>query len=79
MFIDNAWKELGKGLGRLRYVNGVIIEHMHPSVRKAKPDAGYERANASWAADEAAFEAWRANVLPANLHALSYVLDVERV
>lgn len=58
MYIDNAWKMLGQGLDRLRYLPDVIIEHMHPSVRKARDDEGYQRANAAWAADQRAFDLW---------------------
>jgi len=75
MYIDNAWKELGLGLDRLRYVNGVIIEHMHPSVRKARDDEGYARANASWARDQQAFEVWKDAGLPADLHLLRKALS----
>jgi hypothetical protein len=70
MYIDNAWKQLGLGLGRLHYLPDVIIEHMHPSVRKARDDEGYVRANASWEADRLAFESWYSLGLSAQLQTL---------
>lgn len=58
MRIDRAWKRLGEGLGRLRYLPDVVIEHLHPSAGKAPSDAGYERAVAGWPADKTAYRAW---------------------
>jgi hypothetical protein len=42
LYTDNYWLELGRGLGRLRYLSEVVIEHMHPGIGKAVIDAGYE-------------------------------------
>jgi len=78
MFIDNAWKELGKGLGRLRYVNGVIIEHMHPTVKKSSMDDGYIKAIASWGADETGFDLWRMQQLDLDLEKLRLALASDR-
>lgn len=39
---DDAWKALGQRLGLLRFMEGVVLEHMHPAVAKAGWDAGYE-------------------------------------
>jgi hypothetical protein len=70
MYIDNAWKQIGQGIGRLIYLDDLIIEHMHPSVRKAKPDAGYLLADSSLDHDRIAFEAWMK---------MDYAEDLERV
>ena len=78
MFIDNAWKELGKGLGQLRYVNGVIIEHMHPTVKKSSMDDGYIKAIASWGADETGFDLWRMQQLDLDLEKLRLALASDR-
>jgi hypothetical protein len=40
-----VWKEWGKALGVLSYLDDVIIEHMHPAIGKAMNDAGYQLAN----------------------------------
>lgn len=39
---DDGWKRLGQATGSLRYMDGVVIEHMHPAVGKAEWDATYE-------------------------------------
>jgi hypothetical protein len=60
LYIDDAWRELGRTLGRLHYLPSVRIEHMHPAVGKADSDAGYERANAPSTVlhDRRAFDRW---------------------
>lgn len=45
LYCDDAVRELGKAIGRLHYLAGVVIEHMHPAVGKAANDEGYVRAN----------------------------------
>lgn len=54
LFLDNTWKTWGERTGKLIYLEGMIIEHMHPLAGKAEPDAGYTDVNshAVWAADE---------------------------
>lgn len=43
MYADNYWLDLGNSIGFLRYFEDVIIEHMHPSTKKASMDAQYIR------------------------------------
>jgi hypothetical protein len=58
-YLDNAWLALGRRLGRIRYLPHVVIEHLHPVLRKAPMDATYREAQAAYEAkDEAAFRAW---------------------
>lgn len=67
---DDAWKAIGLGLGRLRYLPGVVIEHMHPVAGKAQVDATYERGGMNGEAnvhDHAAFDAWAAGPIDADL------------
>lgn len=45
--VDDFWRELGAAAGCLRYLPGVIVEHMHPTAGKAAWDEGYRRANSS--------------------------------
>jgi hypothetical protein len=61
LFIDNVWKDLGEGIGRLTYLPDMVIEHMHPLAGKADWDEGYERANGQPAVDRdrTVYEAWR--------------------
>jgi hypothetical protein len=42
LYADNFWLDLGKGLGRIKYLSDVVIEHMHPGAGKASHDEGYE-------------------------------------
>ena len=61
LWIDDAWRELGRAIGALRYLPDLVIEHCHPAVGKADLDEGYERANAPAVIehDHAAYLAWR--------------------
>lgn len=72
LYIDNAWLELGRSMGRLRYLPEVVLEHMHPDAGKAVQDGTYREANAPERdrRDRAAFEAWRSVQLPRDLELL---------
>jgi hypothetical protein len=41
MYVDNVWRDWGQGISRLRYLEDVVIEHMHPDAGKAIRDSGY--------------------------------------
>jgi hypothetical protein len=58
MYIDDAWRELGKALGVLRYCPEIVFEHLHESVGKATWDEGYARGYSSVDADHAAYDEW---------------------
>jgi hypothetical protein len=59
LYLDDYWAQLGRLLGRLRYLPDVVIEHLHPAAGKAPTDEGYVRTNhpSLWAHDG---DAWRA-------------------
>lgn len=65
MYVDNAVLELGRAAGAITYRPDVIVEHLHPLAGKAGWDASYRESNAQerYAADRAAFEAWKATGL----------------
>ncbi len=65
LYIDDAWRELGKQIGRLQFIPSMTIEHMHPAVGKGEWDEGYERANeqAAEIKDRAAYDIWMSNGL----------------
>ncbi len=42
LYADNFWLDLGKAINRIKYLNNVLIEHMHPAAGKNKSDAGYD-------------------------------------
>jgi glycosyltransferase involved in cell wall biosynthesis len=56
LYVDNFWRQLGRTLGRLKYLPDIIVEHVHPGVQKTEWDDGYERVNAPemWSADKKA-------------------------
>lgn len=47
MYLDNYWMALGLNLGTMRFMEDVVIEHMHPMAGKADWDQGYRDVNAS--------------------------------
>ena len=58
LYLDNFWMQLGNDLGALRFLPGVIIEHLHPVAGKAEWDEGYKAVNAEevYSADAIAFK-----------------------
>ena len=60
LFLDNYWKALGEGMGRLIYLPDVIIEHMHRVNGKSPSDAQYDEVNSGTvlAHDQAVFTLW---------------------
>ena len=72
LYIDNAWKALGEGLGAIHYLPEVIIEHMHPAAGKAPTDAGYELWNseATVQHDRAVFRHWRSTQMDRDIRAI---------
>ena len=77
LFIDNAWGDLGRELGRLTYIPEVVFEHLHPFAGKAEWDEGYERANnqAIIDHDRNAYEAWRSGPLAGDVATVRRVLE----
>jgi hypothetical protein len=69
LYPDNFWLEIGKGLGSIRYLGHVIIEHMHYTIGKAEPDAVYLEANSNdnLYGDAVAFEAYKRDRLESDL------------
>lgn len=76
LFLDNFWLAIGRGLGRIAYLDDVIIEHLHPQAGKGEWDDTYIEANAgsTWSADEATFNAYVATSLDADLEKLRRLL-----
>jgi hypothetical protein len=42
LYADNFWLDLGKAIGKIKYLPDVLIEHMHPAAGKARQDKGYD-------------------------------------
>jgi hypothetical protein len=70
MYADNFWKDLGDALGILKYYPDIIVEHLHFSVKKSKPDAQYREVAALHRSDEAAYKQYLKN---------NSAADIERV
>lgn len=47
LYVDDYWLALGRQLGRIRYLDDVVIEHLHYSIGKAEEDEGYRVVNSS--------------------------------
>lgn len=60
---DLVWVEWGRGMGRITYLDDMIIEHMHPAASKAQMDAVYEECNSpeQVSSDAAAYYDYRDN------------------
>ena len=57
LYLDNFWMQLGKDLGKIRYMGHIIIEHLHPVAGKADWDDNYREVNAEevYSADAKAY------------------------
>ena len=60
--VDLTWKDMGEALGRLFYLENVVVEHMHPSAGKAEEDSGYKHVNSKMMVklDTQAYHRWKA-------------------
>lgn len=70
--LDLVWKDWGDGMGRITYLDDVIIEHMHPANNKSQMDAGYIEVNSPEMVtlDTKAYIDYRENQLPSDLEKL---------
>lgn len=61
--LDLCWLEWGQGMGRITYLDDMVIEHLHPAAEKADLDQGYEECNSpeQVSADSAAYYDYRDN------------------
>lgn len=58
MYVDDAWRELARAAGIIRYLPQVVFEHLHPGAGKAEWDEGYLRAKDGMERDRERYEAW---------------------
>ncbi|MEU1434045.1 hypothetical protein ABZ438_08090 [Streptomyces sp. NPDC005786] len=61
--LDLCWLEWGRGMGRITYLDDMVIEHLHPANGKAVVDQGYEECNSpeQVSSDSAAYYDYRDN------------------
>lgn len=78
LFVDNAWRDIGVQAECLRYLPGVLIEHMHPLAGKAGWDDGYQRANGTDTVelDKRAYHDWRESWMATDIAAVRDVVPV---
>jgi hypothetical protein len=72
--VDNVWSVLGASAGCLRYLPGVVIEHLHPLLTGAPPDRTYRDAEARAAQDHDFFRAWVAGPAAADIEVVRSLL-----
>jgi len=74
LYLDNFWLELGKNTS-IKYLDDVIIEHLHPSAGKAEWDASYLEVNdqSLYNHDSAALEEYMKTQFAADLEKLDGV------
>ena len=61
LYLDDAWREIGREVGKLLYMPQVIIEHCHPIAKKGVEwDDGYREVNSGqqYESDGNAYRAW---------------------
>lgn len=76
LYVDNAWKAWGEGMGRLKYLPDVVIEHLHPFAGKAVMDDGYQQVNsaAMYQRDEAAWNRYQEERLASDIAKLKVLI-----
>jgi hypothetical protein len=67
MFTDAYWMLLAERAGCRHYLPDVKVTHMHPAASRAAMDQTYRDGAASWDADQAAYETWKACQLAADV------------
>lgn len=72
LYLDDFWMLLGRSLGTLKYLDNVIIEHLHPISGKVEWDESYAESNSQrvYSADEATFLNYKETILEDDLRKL---------
>jgi hypothetical protein len=72
-YIDNAWSEIGKRTGLLKFCPEVVVRHLHYSVigLGVERDQTYIEAENAWgASDMQAYQTWLTNKMPVQVSQL---------
>ena len=61
LFLDNYWLTLGEKLGRVKYCEDIILEHLHPCAGRTEWDDQYKQNTSGerWGHDRAAWEQYQ--------------------
>jgi hypothetical protein len=73
LYVDTWWRDVANVARKLRYLPGVVVQHLHPIHGTAPDDEGYRRVNdpAWYKADEAVF--WQQHSSGAIVAAASHI------
>lgn len=76
LWADNQWLDLGQAIDRIRYLPGVIVEHLHPLAGTAVEDDGYREVNHpdAFEADRLVYADWYENQMPADVAKLKALI-----
>lgn len=76
--VDLTWKDMGEELGRLFYLEDVVIEHMHPAANKAEEDSGYKHVNSKLMIrkDTQEYHRWRARDMDHQVRRVAHELGI---
>lgn len=76
LYVDNYFMELGRAIGKLSYLNDIVVQHMHPSAGTALEDLTYREANSpeNWTNDKIRFEKYIKEELPLDVEKLREIL-----
>lgn len=70
LYVDDAWMDLGRGMGKLFYLEEVLIEHVHPATGKVPMDAEYARVNSNYQIHMERYQQWKNSKLAGELEKL---------
>lgn len=81
LYADNFWLELGRATGGLVYLDGTVIEHVHPIAGKTAWDAGYQEVNSRDVdtRDRTAWLDWSAREFPLAMARVRQAYGMEEV
>ena len=74
--IDNAWKDIGNGIGRLTYLPDLIIKHEHPAGNFIPWDEDYLKVNTLANADSYAYGNWVRNEYSSDISKIKFALGI---
>lgn len=79
LFVDNYFMELGRSIGRLKYLPDVVVQHLHPCAGTATNDQTYIEANSqeNWTSDRIRFEKYVREELPRDKEKLERLINNE--
>lgn len=59
LYIDRTWNDIGNAIGKLYYLENIIIEHMHFTAGKSDKDEQYKRVNSDYGKWVKIYDDWK--------------------